>query len=72
MLNGLSYKRCGLACEDIIHALRGCLDSMAVVRLSGLIDDILNCHMHSCIDWWENAIHLMDIHGFALPILECS
>ncbi|MBA0598151.1 hypothetical protein Gorai_007927, partial [Gossypium raimondii] len=56
--------RGGLRNETIIHALRDCPEAQEILSFGGLDGCLLNYPYESCIDWLEDATHLLDLKAF--------
>ncbi|KAK5819940.1 hypothetical protein PVK06_024975 [Gossypium arboreum] len=57
------FHRCGTGDEIIIHALLDYRKAHAVLSYGGLDGRLLDPSFERCIDWLQNATHLLDLKG---------
>ncbi|MBA0842360.1 hypothetical protein Goarm_002190, partial [Gossypium armourianum] len=64
ILKKMGFGPCGMGDETIIHALRDCPKACAVLSFGGLDGRLLDPAFERCIDWLEDATHLLDLKAF--------
>ncbi|KAA3483589.1 reverse transcriptase [Gossypium australe] len=62
---GQECPRCGVEKETLIHALKYCPTSRAILSIGGLDNSIISKEYHCCIDWLEDMMKVLDKRAIA-------
>ncbi|KAK5811784.1 hypothetical protein PVK06_027156 [Gossypium arboreum] len=57
--------RCGLARENLLHAMRDCPSAKAVLVHGGLNNNLLEGSYGRCVDWLEDVARTLDLKAFS-------